>query len=71
MKLFEFVLHIQTQNIFPKNHTQMLYKIGVSSYNKSRVKSSFHKLYGRNNDLVCDYKLSLAYMLNHLFHTLC
>jgi hypothetical protein len=23
------------------------------------------------NDLVCDYKLSLAHMLNDLFHTLC
>jgi hypothetical protein len=27
--------------------------------------------YGRYNDLVCDYKLSLAHMLNDLFHTIC
>jgi hypothetical protein len=29
------------------------------------------KFYGRYNDLVCDYKLSLAHMLNYLFHTIC
>jgi hypothetical protein len=34
-------------------------------------KSFFRKSYGRYNDLVCDYKSSLAEMLNDLFHTLC
>ena len=37
----------------------------------NRLKSSFRKFYGRYNDLVCDYKLSLAHMLNDLFHTIC
>jgi hypothetical protein len=40
-------------------------------YNESRLKSSFRKFYGCYNDLVCDYKLSLAHMLNDLFHTIC
>jgi hypothetical protein len=35
------------------------------------LKPSFHRFYGRYNDLVYDYKLSLAHMLNDLFHTLC
>jgi hypothetical protein len=35
------------------------------------LKSSFRKFYGRYNDLVCDYKLSLAHLLNDLFHTIC
>ena len=37
----------------------------------TRLKSSFRKFYGRYNDLVCDYKLSLSHMLTDLFHTLC
>jgi hypothetical protein len=40
-------------------------------YNESRLRSSFRKFYVRYNDLVCDYKLSLAHMLNDLLHTIC
>ena len=46
-------------------------KLMLQGYNESRLKSSFRKFYGRYNDLVCDYKLSLAHMLNDLFHTIC
>jgi hypothetical protein len=38
-------------------------------YNESRLKSSFRKFYGCYDDLVCGNKLSLAHMLNDLFHT--
>ena len=44
-------------------------KLMSQGYNESRLKSSFRKFYGRYNDLVCDYGLSLTYMLNDLFHT--
>jgi hypothetical protein len=48
-------------------------KLMLQGYNESRLKSSFRKFYGRYNGLVCDYKLSLAHMLNDLlechFHT--
>jgi hypothetical protein len=27
--------------------------------------------FGRYNDVVCDYKLPLAHMLDNLFHTIC
>jgi hypothetical protein len=40
-------------------------------YNEYRLMLSFGKFYGRNDDFVSDYKLSLATMLNSLFHTLC
>jgi hypothetical protein len=45
----------------------------LQGYNESRLKSSFHKFYSRYiyNDIVCDFKLSMAHMLNELFHTLC
>jgi hypothetical protein len=31
--------------------------------------SVFRKFYGRHNDLICDYKLSLSHMLCDIFHT--
>jgi hypothetical protein len=43
----------------------------LQDYNESRLKLSFRKFYGHYDDLICDYKLSLAYMLNDLFHTHC
>jgi hypothetical protein len=43
----------------------------LQGYNEYCLKSSFRKFYGRYNDLVCNYKLSLAYMLNDLFQTIC
>ena len=46
-------------------------KLMLQGYNESRLKSSFRKFYGRYNDLVCDYKLSLSHMLTDLFHTFC
>jgi hypothetical protein len=45
-------------------------KLMLQGYDESRLKSSFRKFYSRYNDLVCDYNLSLAHMLN-LSHTLC
>jgi hypothetical protein len=46
-------------------------KLMLLGYNESCLKASFCKFYGRFNDLVCDYKLSLAHMLKDLFHILC
>ena len=46
-------------------------KLMLQGYNECRLKSSFRKFYGRYNDLICDYKLSLSHMLNDLFHGLC
>jgi hypothetical protein len=44
--------------------TKMLMSQG---YYESHLKLSFRKFYSRYNDLACDYKLSLAHMLNDLF----
>jgi hypothetical protein len=46
-------------------------KLMLQGNNESCLKSSFRKFYGSYNDFVCDYKLSLAHMLNDLFHILC
>ena len=56
---------------FSKRYKLLTNKLMLQGYNESRLKSSFRKFYGRYNDLVCDYKLSLAHMLNDLFHTIC
>jgi hypothetical protein len=47
------------------------FSLKLQGYNEFRLQSSFRKFYGRYNDLVYDYKLSLAHMLNDLLHTLC
>jgi hypothetical protein len=46
-------------------------KLMLQGYNESHLKSSLCKFYGRYNDLLSDYKLSLAHMVNDLFHTIC
>jgi hypothetical protein len=34
-----------------------------------RLQAAARKLYGRYNDLVCQYNILLGYMLTHVFHT--
>jgi hypothetical protein len=46
-------------------------KLMLQGYNESCLKSSFRKFYSRYNDLVCDFKSSLANILNNLIHTIC
>jgi hypothetical protein len=56
---------------FLKRGRLLTNKLMLQGFNESRLKSSFRKFYGRYNDLVCDYKLPLAHMLDDLFHTIC
>jgi hypothetical protein len=56
---------------FSKRGKLLTKKLMLQGYNECRLKSSFCKIYGRYNDLICDYKLSLVHMLNDLFHTVC
>jgi hypothetical protein len=56
---------------FSKRGKLLTKKLMLQGHNESRIKSSFCKFYGRYNDLVCDFKLSLVCMLNDLFHTVC
>ncbi|XP_055999510.1 uncharacterized protein LOC130047876 [Ostrea edulis] len=46
-------------------------KLMVQGFQQSRLKSAFRKLYGRDNDLVRQYNLSLGQMLSDVFHTDC
>ena len=56
---------------FSKRGKLLTNKLMLQGYNESRLKSSFRQFYGRYNDFVCGYNLSLAHMLNNLFHTIC
>jgi hypothetical protein len=56
---------------FSKRGKLLIDKLMLHGFNKSRLKSSFRKLHGRYIALVCNNKLSLVFMLNHLFHTNC
>jgi hypothetical protein len=41
----------------------------LQGFLKSRLMSAFRKFYGRYNDLIYNYKLSLSHMLSDIFHT--
>jgi hypothetical protein len=56
--------------VFSKLGKLMTNKLMLQGYIESRLKSSFRTFYGHYNDVVSDYKLSLAHVLNGLFHTL-
>jgi hypothetical protein len=40
-----------------------------SGFLQSRLMSVFRKFYGRYNDLIYNYKLSLSHVLSNIFHT--
>jgi hypothetical protein len=65
-KLIRYARACFTHEDFSKRGRLLTNKLMLQGYNESRLKSSF-----RYNDLVCDYKLPLAHMLDDLFHTIC
>jgi hypothetical protein len=48
---------------FLKRGKLLAKKLMLQCYNESCLKSSFRKLYGRYDDIACNYKLSLAHLL--------
>ena len=70
-QLIRYARACHTYDNFLKRGQLLTQKLILQGYNESRLKSSFRKFYGRYNDLVCDYKLSLSHLLTDLFHTLC
>jgi hypothetical protein len=44
-------------------------KLMLQRFLQSRLMSAFRKFYGRYNDLIYNYKLSLSHMLSDIFHT--
>jgi hypothetical protein len=46
-------------------------KLMSRGFQLSRLQAAFRKFYGRYNDLICPYNLSLGHMLSDMFHTNC
>jgi hypothetical protein len=44
-------------------------QVDVTGILKSRLMPAFHKFYGRYNDLIQNYKLSLNHLVSDIFHT--
>jgi hypothetical protein len=44
-------------------------KLMLQGFLQSRLMSAFRKFYGRYNDLIYNYKISLSHMLSDIFHT--
>jgi hypothetical protein len=44
-------------------------KLMLHGFLQSRLMSAFRKFYGRYNDLIHSYKLSLSHMLSDIFHS--
>jgi hypothetical protein len=70
-QLIQYVRACFAYEDFSKRGRLLTNKLMLQGCNEFRLKSSFCKFYGRYNDLVCDYKLPLAHMLDDLFHTIC
>ena len=49
----------------------LTYKLLLQGFQQSRLKAAFRKLYGRYNNLVYQYDLSLSQMLSDVFHSHC
>jgi hypothetical protein len=56
---------------FSKRGKLLAKKLMLQGCRESHLKSSFREFYGRYGDLVCDCRLSLAHVLDDLFHTVC
>jgi hypothetical protein len=44
-------------------------KLRSQGFQLSRLQAAFRKFYGRYNDLICPYNLSLGHMLSDMLHT--
>jgi hypothetical protein len=44
-------------------------KVDVKGFQMSRLQAAFREFYGRYNDLIYPYNLSLGHMLSDMFHS--
>ena len=70
-QLIRYARACSTYEQFLKRGKLLTSKLMKQEYQQSRLKSSFRKFYGRYNDLVSKYNLSLNEMLTDVFHTNC
>jgi hypothetical protein len=68
-QLIRYARACSTYDQFSSRGTLLTDKLIIQGFLQSRLISAFRKFYGRYNDLIHDYKLSLSHMLSDIFHS--
>jgi hypothetical protein len=70
-QLIQYATACSTYNQFLSRGRQLIDRLMLQGFLQSRLMSAFRKFYGRYNDLIYDYKLSLSnkILLSDIFHT--
>ena len=68
-QLIRYARASSTYNQFLSRSRLLTDKLMLQGFLQSRLMSAFRKFYGRYNDLIYNYKLSLSHMLSDIFHT--
>ena len=68
-QLIRYARACSTYDQFLSRSRLLTDKLMLQGFLQSRLMSAFRKFYGRYNDLIYNYKLSLSHMLSDIFHT--
>jgi hypothetical protein len=68
-QLIRYTMACSTYDQFLSRSRLLTEKLMLQGFLQSRLMSAFHKFYGRYNDLIYNYTLSLSHMLFDIFHT--
>ena len=69
MAYIRYARACSTYNQFSIRGRLLTDKLIIQGFLESRLMSASRKFYGRYNDLIHNYKLSLSHMLSDIFHT--
>jgi hypothetical protein len=68
-QLIRYTRACSTYNQFSSRGRQLTNKLIIQGFLQYRLTSAFRKFYGRYNDLIHNYQLSLSHMLSDIFHS--
>jgi hypothetical protein len=68
-QLMRYARASSTYDQFLVQGSLLINKLMSQGFQLFRLQAAFRKLYGRYNDLICPYNLSLGNMLSDMFHT--
>jgi hypothetical protein len=67
-QLIRYARACSTYHQFLVRCSLLTYKLMSQGFQMSRLQAAFHKFYGRYNNLIYPYNLSLGHMLSDMFH---
>ena len=68
-QLIRYARDCSTYDQFLVRGCLLINKLMSQGFQVSRLQEAFRKFYGRYNDLICSYNLSLGHMLSDMFYT--